>query len=57
MIDVTRADGSLVSRSFESSRKAEFSNRVQQQGKPEWFTNFQDLNDIVSEILRLSEQS
>ncbi len=48
----TRNDGTLLARGFDNSRKAEFANHVMQNGTPQYFTNFQDLHEIVSEILQ-----
>ena len=47
----TRSDGTLLSRAFDNSRKADFANHILQEGTPQYFTNFQELRDIVSEIL------
>ena len=47
----TGNDGRLLSRGFQSNRKAEFANHVLQHGTSQYFTNFQDLRDIVSRIL------
>ena len=47
----TGGDGSLLGRGFQSSLKAEFANHVLQHGTSEYFTNFQELHDIVSEVL------
>ena len=44
-------DGSVVARSLPSNRKTEFANDVLQNGTSEYFTNFQDLYDIISGIL------
>ena len=52
-----RSDGTLLSRGFENSRKTEFANHVLQHGTSQYFTNFQDLHDIVSEILEPSEKA
>ena len=47
----TGNDGRLLSRGIQSNRKAEFANHVLQHGTSQYFTNFQDLRDIVSRIL------
>ncbi len=47
----TRNDGTLVSRGFQNNLKTEFANHVLEHGTSEYFTNFQDLRDIVSELL------
>ena len=47
----TDSDGTLLSRGFQNSRKTEFANHVLQCGTSQYFTNFQGLHDIVSEIL------
>ena len=52
-----RSDGTLLSRGFENSRKTEFANHVLQHGTSQYFTNFQDLHDIVSEILEPPEKA
>ena len=44
-------DGTVLSRGFQSNRKAEFANHVLQYGTSQYFTNFQGLHDIVSRIL------
>ena len=49
----TGSDGTLVSRGFQSNRKTEFAKHVLLQGTSQYFTHFQDLHDIVSEILGL----
>ena len=48
----TGGDGTLLSRGFQNNRKAEFANDVLQHGTPQYFTNYQDLHDIVSGILK-----
>ena len=50
-IKTTRNDGTILSRGFDKSRKSDFANHVQQEGTLQYFTNFQDLRDIVSGIL------
>ena len=47
----TRSDGTLLDRGFQNDRKTEFANHVLQHGTSQYFTNFQDLRDIVSRIL------
>jgi hypothetical protein len=47
----TSGDGTVLGRGFHNSRKTEFANHVLQHGTPQYFTNYQDLHDIVSEIL------
>ena len=47
----TRSDGTVLGRGFQSNRKTEFSNHVLEHGTSEYFSNFQDLRDIVSRIL------
>ena len=49
--------GKLLSRGFQSNRKTEFANHVLREGVPEYFTNFQDLHDIVSGILGPTEKA
>ena len=47
----TRSDGTLLGRGFQSSRKTEFADHVLRDGTAQYFTNFQDLHDIVIGIL------
>ena len=47
----TRNDGTLVSRGFQNNRKTEFADYVLENGTPDYFTNFQDLRDIIRGIL------
>ena len=47
----TESDGTLVDRGFPNKRKTEFANHVLKEGTERYFTNFQDLRDIVSRIL------
>ena len=47
----TRSDGTLLGRGFQGNRKTEFADHVLREGTPQYFTNFQDLCVIVSEIL------
>ena len=47
----TGGNGELLSRGFQSNRKTEFADHILREGTPQYFTNFQDLNDIVSGIL------
>ena len=47
----TGNDGTLLSRGFQSNRKAEFAKHVLQHGTSQYFTHFQELYDIVSETL------
>ena len=47
----TRSDGTVLGRGFQSNRKTEFANHVLEHGTSEYFSNFQDLRDIVSRIL------
>ena len=47
----TRNDGTLLARGFQNDRKTEFANHVLREGTPQYFSNFQDLHAIVSEIL------
>ena len=49
--ETKRYDGTVVGRGFENKRKTEFANHVLEHGTPQFFTNFQDLRDIVSRIL------
>ena len=44
-------DGTLLGHGFQSNRKAEFANDVLRQGTSQYFTHFQELHRIVSEIL------
>ena len=44
-------NGTVVARAFPNNRKTEFANHILQHGTDEYFTNFQDLHRIVSEIL------
>ena len=44
-------DGTLVARSLAGWRKAEFADHVLREGTPGYFTNFQELHAIVSDIL------
>ena len=50
----TSSDGTLVSRSFPSNRKTEFANHVLQHGTHQYFTNFEDLVEIIRKILKSS---
>ena len=50
-ITTKRSDGTLVGRGFQNNRKTEFATHVLQFGTSRYFTNFQDLRDIVSRIL------
>ena len=52
----TSSDGTLVSRSFPNNRKTEFANHVLQCGTLQYFAHFQDLHDIVSEIVESSQE-
>ena len=47
----TRSDDTVLSRGFDNSRKSDFANHILQQATPDYFTNFQDLYDLVSGIL------
>ena len=47
----TSSDGAVLGRGFQRNRKTEFANHVQREGKPQYFTHFQDLHDIISRIL------
>ena len=47
----TRSDDTVLSRGFDNSRKSDFANHILQQATPGYFTNFQDLYDLVSGIL------
>ena len=49
--------GTLLSRGFQSNRKAEFANHVLEHGTSQYFTYFQELYDIVSETLGLLEKA
>ena len=48
----TRNDGTLINRGFENNRKTEFADHVRQKGTPQYFTHFDGLHTIVSEILQ-----
>ena len=52
----TGNDGTVLNRGFQSNRKSEFANHVLQQGPAEYFTHFRKLQDLVSEILRTSQE-
>ncbi len=49
--------GKSLGRMFPASNKTEFANHAQEQGTPQYFTHFQDLHDIVSEILKSPEKA
>ena len=44
-------DGNFLGREFQKHRKTEFADHVLQDGTGEYFTHFQDLHSIVSELL------
>ena len=45
------SDGTVLGRGFQNNRKTEFAEHVLQCGTDEYFTNLEDLHDIVCEIL------
>ena len=47
----THNDGTLVSRAFPKNSKAAFADHVLREGTPQYFTNYQELHDIVAGIL------
>ena len=51
----TGSDGKLLSRGFQSNRKTEFADHILQKGARQHFVQFQDLHNIVSGILRPTE--
>ena len=55
--ETTRHDGTLLGRGFENRRKAEFADHVLECGTARYFSNFQDLHDIVSGILESADHS
>ena len=50
-------DGTVLGRGFQNSRKTDFANHVMREGTPEYFSNFQDLHAIVSDILGLPSKA
>ena len=50
-------DDTLLGREFPTNRKTEFANHVLQHGASEDFTHFQDLCDVVREILGIPEKA
>ena len=50
-------DGTLVKREFDNRRKKEFADHVLEHGTREYFTNYQELHGIVSELLGQPEPS
>ena len=50
-----RSDGTLLSRGFENKRKTELADHVLEHGTPQYFTNFEDLRDLISGILESPE--
>lgn len=52
----TRSDGTLVSRGFQNNRKTEFADHVLQCGTLQYFTHFQDLHDMINEILDSTQE-
>ena len=51
----THNDGTLVSRGLPTNSKTEFANHVLLEGTPEYFSNFQELRNIVMRILGSTE--
>lgn len=49
--ETRRSDGTLLNRAFDNSLKTEFADHVLREGKPGYFTNFQELRAVVSDIL------
>ena len=47
-------DGTVLGREFHKDRKTDFADHVQQHGTVEYFEYFQDLHDIISDILESS---
>lgn len=47
----TGSDGRLLGRGFQGDRKTEFADHVLRHGTREYFTNFEDLHKLVSELL------
>ena len=50
-------DGTLLGREFHKDRKTDFADHVLREGTLQYFTHFQDLHDIVSEILKSPEKA
>lgn len=55
--ETKRADGTLLDRGFDNSRKNEFANYVLQNGTAQYFNNYQDLHEIVTELLNAADRS
>ena len=51
-----QSDGTLLARGFQGNRKTEFADYILKYGTPAYFTNFQDLHGIVSDILASSPE-
>ena len=47
-------NGTLLGREFRKGHKTKFANHVLQHGNSDYFTHFQDLHDLVREILGCS---
>ncbi len=47
----TGSDGTVLGRGFRRDRKTEFADHVLRHGTSRYFTNFQDLHELVSELL------
>ena len=55
--ETTRHDGTVIGRGFENRRKAEFADHVLEYGTAQYFSNYQDLHDIISGILESANSS
>ena len=53
----TTSDDKVLNRGFQNNRKTEFANHVLQCGTEQYFTNYNDLHNIVSDILEQQENS
>ena len=47
----TGSDGTVLGRGFRGDRKTEFAEHVLRHGTPQYFTNFQDLHELVGRLL------
>ena len=47
----------LLGREFPPSNKSKFADHVRQTGTPQYFTNYEDLRDIVNGLLGLQVKS
>ena len=51
-ITVNDNNGNLIKRELDGKRKTEFADYVLENGSPEHFTHFKDLNDVINNILQ-----